>query len=113
MSYIMLAKPLAAGATTAQQRARWSTGSALVVITPSLMLWALGLTVTDPSFHPLDWPSPQRYLGVGVLVAVWGLALWWVLPERWVKTGVQHGVFAFLAGGDPAPSCICEPPELG
>jgi hypothetical protein len=70
-----------------QEVNRFAKGWAMAILTPSLLFWLLQLTI-GVSSNPqlLSWPSPQKWIAIGLTIACWLALLYWV----WLAAGATR-----------------------
>jgi hypothetical protein len=66
---------------------RFAKGWAMAILAPSLLFWLLQLTIS-PSSNPqfISWPSPQKWIAIGLTIACWLALLYWV----WLAAGAAR-----------------------
>lgn len=66
--------------------ARFSKAWFIAIMIPCAILWTLQLSA-GPAASPryIVWPSPQKWIALGVNMTCWILLLWWV----WLSGGAQ------------------------
>ncbi|MDR6990151.1 hypothetical protein [Luteimonas sp. 3794] len=90
--YRALSSSVAAGRLSADRRFASVSGFAIAVLLPCTSLWLLQLSVDAGGPDLLQWPQPQKTIGVGIVVACWTALLIWT----WVGSGARWiaGLFA-------------------
>ena len=64
---------------------RFCAGWFVAIMMPCAILWGAQLSAGSTFPEYLRWPSPQKWIALGVNVICWMLLLWWV----WLSNGAN------------------------
>jgi hypothetical protein len=80
-------------------------GAALWVLVPSVVLWALQLSIgSNAGPHFIRWPDPQRWVALAMQVFIWSAMVYWVFA----RSGAEK-LSAILGVGGQGPSFMRSP----
>ena len=96
------------GLLTEEEVTSFAKGTVLWILVPSLMLWALQLSIGhEVSLEYWSWPSPQKQVAFGLQAFVWLALVYWVFLRAGANT-----LSAYFSTGSKAPSFLHSPTAM-
>ena len=93
------------GLLSEEEVASFAKGTVLWILVPSLILWALQLSIGhEVGLEYWSWPSPQKQIAFGLQAFVWLALLYWVFVREGAST-----LSAYFGAGSKAPSFLHSP----